>query len=64
MKKFNRLQLRRFKQEKLAHRKEEHRRLKKALHKAVFNIAAKSIGLELTPNSDENNPQGEINYLI
>ena len=63
MKKFNRLQLRRFKKETLLKKKEEHRRFKKKiLKKAIFNIAEASIGLEL--NTDESNyPQAEISYL-
>ena len=62
MKKYNRLQLRRFKKETLLKKKEEHRRFKKVLKKAIMNIAKASIGLEL--NSDESNyPQAEISYL-
>ena len=62
MKKFNRLEFRRFKKETLLKKKEEHRRFKKVLKKAIMNIAKISIGLEL--NSDESNyPQAEINYL-
>ena len=62
MKKFNRLEFRRFKKETLLKKKEEHRRFKKVLKKAIMNIAKASIGLEL--NSDESNyPQAKINYL-
>ena len=62
MKKFNRLEFRRFKKKTLLKKKEEHRRFKKILKKAIMNIAKASIGLEL--NSDESNyPQAEINYL-
>ena len=62
MKKFNRLELRRFKKETLLKKKEEHRRFRKILKKAIMNIAKASISLEL--NSDESNyPQAEINYL-
>ena len=62
MKKFNRLELRRFKKETLLKKKEEHRRFRKILKKAIFNIAEASIGLEL--NTDESNyPPAEISYL-
>ena len=62
MKKYNRLQLRRFKKETLLKKKEEHRRFRKILKKAIMNIAKASISLEL--NSDESNyPQAEISYL-
>ena len=62
MKKFNRLEFRRFKKETLLKKKEEHCRFRKILKKAIMNIAKASISLEL--NSDESNyPQAEINYL-
>ena len=62
MRKFNRLQLRRLKKETLEKRKLENRELEKAFKKAMFKLATKLIGLELSNNS-ENSPQNVLNYL-
>ena len=62
MRKYNRLELRQLKKERLEKRKLEHRKLKKAFKKAMRNIAAKSIGLELE-NNFEKSPQNVLNYL-
>lgn len=70
MRKFNRLQLRQFKKETLEKRKLENRKLKKAFNKAfrkafkklTLKLATKSIGLELSSNS-EKSPQIALNYL-
>ena len=61
MRKFNRLQLRRLKKETLEKRKLENRKLKKAFNKAfrkafkkvTLKLAIKSIGLELSNNSEK-----------
>lgn len=63
MKKFNRLQYRRYKQEKLAQRKEEHKKFKKALKKTLFNIASMMLGLELAADNFEDYPRGVIDFL-
>lgn len=66
MKKFNRLEYRRYKQEKLSDRKNEHQKFKKILKKTLFRIAEEEIGLELMSSEEnklENYPYGEINYL-
>ena len=63
MKKFNRLELRRYKAEKLFRRKEEHRRFKKVFKKALLEIASLMIGLELASDNFENYPRGVINFL-
>ena len=62
MRKFNRLQLRRLKKETLEKRKLENRKLKKAFRKVTLKLATKSIGLELSNNS-EKSPQIILNYL-
>ena len=66
MRKFNRLQLRRLKKETLEKRKLENRKLKKAFRKAfrkvTLKLATKSIGLELSSNS-EKSPQIVLDYL-
>ena len=70
MRKFNRLQLRRLKKETLEKRKLENRKLKKAFNKAfrkafrkvALELVTKSIGLELTSNS-EKSPQNVLDYL-
>ena len=62
----NSLGLRRYKQEKLAERKNGHQKFKKILKKTLVRIAEAEIGLELTlseKNKLENYPYGEINYL-
>lgn len=63
MKKFNRLELRRYKEEKISRRKEEHRRFKNAFKKMLLEIASLIIGLELTSDNFENYPRGVINFL-
>ena len=66
MKKFNRLEYRRHKQEKLSERKNEHQKFKKILKKTLIRIAQEEIGLELTSSEEnklENYPHGEINFL-
>ena len=66
MRKFNRLGLRRYKQEKLSERKNEHQKFKKILKKTLFRIAEAEIGLELTSSEEnklENYPHEEINFL-
>ena len=70
MRKFNRLQLRRLKKETLEKRKLENRKLReafnktfrKAFRKVTLKLAIKSIGLELSSNS-EKSPQIVLNYL-
>ena len=70
MRKFNRLQLRQFKKETLEKRKLENRKLReafnktfrKAFRKVTLKLAIKSIGLELSNNS-EKSQQIVLNYL-
>ena len=66
MRKFNCIEYRRYKKEKLSERKNEHQKFKKILKKTLFQIAQEEIGLELTlseENKLENYPYGKINYF-